>query len=525
MKKIFLLIFLASTLFSCSDYLDSPTEDFANNPVSGALNPAQKLAGAQLNLLNNEIFSYNTFGNRMTYVWGLNSGFTSNDAAYNFNFTADTYTSGTWSTHALYIDNFQDILDTEATFPTYKNHMAISKIMKVQGMEKIIALFGDAPYSEAFKSKEGILTPKFDDDKQIYIDILNLLDEARQDIADASGDATFVVPGAEDIVFEGDMDRWNNYANTLELRILLRLSKTTDADMVTLRTNRFAALDGATFVSEDVAYNPGFTGATAGQSNPMFRQFGVNTTETAWLSGNRANAAGDFIAKVVNGELATTNLTTTGLVDPRRARMFSLVSGSVSGALQNTETTVAKSRLHNFVHGYWGAATSDWYKNGTERDAYAMLAAESYFLQAEAIQRGYLTGDARTMFNNGITASFAFYSTGFGDFTISALNPNTYITNIDSKVGLGWTATSDKINCIMTQKWLALAQWTGIEPYFDYLRTGYPNVPLPEGVSRTTRPNRLIYDQSEYSANPTNVPIVTVDELFSVNAKTPFYLQ
>ena len=213
------------------------------------------------------------------------------------------------------------------------------------------------------------------------------------------------------------------------------------------------------------------------------------------------------------------------MVDPRRARMFSLVSGSVSGALQNTETTVAKSRLHNFVHGYWGAATSDWYKNGTERDAYAMLAAESYFLQAEAIQRGYLTGDARTMFNNGITASFAFYSTGFGDFTISALNPNTYITNIDSKVGLGWTATSDKINCIMTQKWLALAQWTGIEPYFDYLRTGYPNVPLPEGVSRTTRPNRLIYDQSEYSANPTNVPIVTVDELFSVNAKTPFYLQ
>ena len=77
MKKIVLLTFLASTLFSCSDYLDSPTEDFTNNPYAASLSPAQKLAGAQLNLLNNEIFSYNTFGNRMTYVWGLNSGFTS----------------------------------------------------------------------------------------------------------------------------------------------------------------------------------------------------------------------------------------------------------------------------------------------------------------------------------------------------------------------------------------------------------------------------------------------------------------
>lgn len=525
MKKIILTAIVFSTLlFSCSDYLDSPNEDFTNNPSDELLNPAQKLAGAQLNLLNNEIFSYNIFGNRMTYTYGLNSGFTSNDAAYNFNFTSGTYSGGTWSNHALYIDNMQDIIDTEDKYPNFSNHVAIAKIMKVQGMEKIIALFGDAPYREAFRSNDGILTPRFDDDKQIYIDILNLLDEAREQIDNA--DASDIEPGAEDIVFSGDMDAWYKYANTIELRILLRLSRTTDSQIVSIRNSRFANLVGADFISQDVTFNPGFTGATAAQSNPIFRQYGVNTAQTAWLQGNRANAAGDFIAKVINGQLSTTDLNTTGVVDPRRTRMFTTISGSVQGAIQGMETSVAKSRLSSFVHGYAGATTaSDWYANGTERDAYVMLAAESYFLQAEAIQRGFLPGDARSMFNQGITESFRFYSTGFGDLVLSQLNADTYINAIDSKVGLGWTATPDKINCIMTQKWLALTQWTGIEPYFDFLRTGYPRVPLPQGVSQSNRPNRLIYHSSSYSSNPNNTPSVTIDELFTINSKTPFYLQ
>ena len=77
----------------------------------------------------------------------------------------------------------------------------------------------------------------------------------------------------------------------------------------------------------------------------------------------------------------------------------------------------------------------------------------------------------------------------------------------------------------MTQKYLALAQWQGIELYIDHLRTGFPVLPLPFGVLETSRPNRLIYPSSEYSSNSANVPNVTISELFTVNAKTPYYLQ
>lgn len=521
MKKIFLTFAVASTLFSCSDYLDQPNEDFSNNPLVDNINPAQRLATAQLSLLNNEAISFNSFGNKMSYAYGLNSGFTSSDVAYNYNFTSASY-EVLWENTYLYTDNFQDIIDGATQFPLYGNHFAIAKIMKVQGMEKIISLYGDAPFSEAFNN--NFSQPKYDDDKQIIQNLFTLLDEAREEIYAASAET--IVPGSEDIVFNGDMAEWIKYANTLELRMLVRLSNTTDATLAALRTSRFANIE-QNFIDADVAYNPGFTGATASQSNPIFRVYGVNVSETAWLSGNRANAAGLFIAGVVNGTTNTSTLT-TGSTDPRRSRMFSTISGVVVGATQGTETATAKSRLSSFVHGYTGATSaSDWYANGTERDAYAMLAAESYFLQAEAIQRGYMSGDAEAMFNQAVTASFAFYSRGFGDLTglLAPLNATTYLSAVSAKNGLGWAGSTDKINCIITQKYLALAQWSGIEPYFDMLRTGYPVAPLPQGVSQTTRPKRLIYPGSEYSSNSSNVPSVTQAELFTVNAKTPFYLQ
>ena len=61
--------------------------------------------------------------------------------------------------------------------------------------------------------------------------------------------------------------------------------------------------------------------------------------------------------------------------------------------------------------------------------------------------------------------------------------------------------------------------------YIDQLRTGFPNTPLPVGASQSKRPNRLIYPSSEYSTNSANTPTVTNADLFSVNSKTPYYLQ
>lgn len=273
-------------------------------------------------------------------------------------------------------------------------------------------------------------------------------------------------------------------------------------------------------MSSDVTVNPGYNLSSLGQRNPIYRTYGLNEALNAWTSTNRANAAGDYIAKLVNGTLSNSDIDATGIADPRRSRMFSLVGGVVVGNVQGVFPLTAISRVGSF---FIGRVVSD--DEAASRDAYLMLAAESHFLQAEAFQRGYLTGSAQTAFENGITSSFAFYNKPFGTYAAGTLNAATYITATSAKNGLGWAGSSNKINAIITQKYLALAQWNGIELYIDHLRTGFPALPLPSGVTTTNRPNRLIYPSSEYSTNGANVPAVSNADLFTVNAKTPYYLQ
>ncbi len=514
MKKIIFSSIAVLLLFtSCETYLDV-NEDQTNKATFDALSPKQMLAGAINNYTNHQVVTLSSYGNKMAYVWGLNSGFTSTDAVYNHVFNSNSYT-GNFESGYLFADNFQDILDKKDKFPEYSHHYGIAKLFKVMSMDYLTALYGDVPYSEAFNS--NISSPKYDDDKAILPKLFKELDEAKAFFNDAA--ATEL--GSEDIVFHGDVDEWKKLANTIELRLLMRLSKTTDAALVTLRNTRFAALNtNQNFVSTDVAVNPGYNLSSLGQRSPIYRTYGLNEALNAWTSTNRANAAGDYVAKLVNGTLSNSDINATGVVDPRRSRMFSLVGGVVVGNVQGIFPLTAISRVGNF---FIGRVVSD--DEAASRDAYLMLAAESHFLQAEAFERGYLTGSAQTAFENGITASFAFYNKPFGTYAAGTLNAATYISSTSAKNGLGWAGSSNKINAIMTQKYLALAQWSGIELYIDHLRTGFPALPLPSGVTTTNRPNRLIYPSSEYSTNGANVPAVSNADLFTVNAKTPYYLQ
>jgi hypothetical protein len=529
MKKIFLTLIIAVSLFSCDDYL---AEDASpNSPQDASVAPDKKLAAALTGLFRTQAVPLNQYGNRLTYAWGYNvNAFAGGNLdEFTYNYTTATV-SGIWEGLYLNVDNFQNILNFTNANHEYDNHFAVAKLMKAQGMLYIISLYGDAPYTEAFKQLSNP-TPKFDDDKEIYKNLFTLIDEARQNIAAANPNAHAL--GSEDVIFHGDMNKWTEYANTLELKMLLRLSNTTDAEMVTLRTARFAALNGKPFVNADVTINPGYNESTTTQYNPFFFQYGLQAN-TRTTSGYRANVAADYIARILNGQEQNTNVDALGVADPRRSRNFRVnAAGNVVGVKQGDVAIAAGgtapaviTNLGRHITGISASATAaEQLTNGAGREGYFMLNAESQFLQAEAIQRGFLTGNAQAKFTAGITASFAFYSKGWGNFVATPITPAAYLAASDSKNGIGWTGSGNKLEAIMTQKWLALNSVTGIEPYFDHVRTGFPKLPLPLIATQTVRPNRLLYPNSEYSANSANVPNVGNSDLYSVNSKTPFYLQ
>lgn len=153
MKKILYGLLVCVSFTSCEDYLDVNSEQ-SNNPSAEDLAPNQMLAGAISNYTNHQTTTLADFGNKSAYVWGLNSGFTSTDPVYDYQFSSNSFTANFENTY-LFADNFQDIVDKKPMFPAYSYHFGVAKLFKVMCMDYITALYGDAPYSEAFsRSKQ-----------------------------------------------------------------------------------------------------------------------------------------------------------------------------------------------------------------------------------------------------------------------------------------------------------------------------------------------------------------------------------
>ncbi|MNY31172.1 Starch-binding associating with outer membrane [compost metagenome] len=128
-----------------------------------------------------------------------------------------------------------------------------------------------------------------------------------------------------------------------------------------------------------------------------------------------------------------------------------------------------------------------------------MTSVESLFLQAEAIQRGWISGDAKSAYENAVKESFNW---------LDVVNANTVSTAFLASPSANWVSSANKLELIINQKYLALPGINNFEAYVDYRRLGFPkDVPLSKNSSVGSRkiPLRLMYPQNEYSFNNANV--------------------
>ncbi|SFN91676.1 Starch-binding associating with outer membrane [Chryseobacterium oleae] len=437
---------------------------------------------------------------------------------------SNTFYTGIWDGLFLGAANFEQIIKYNDPEGKYVQYKAIAKIMKANYIQILTDLYGDMPYSEAFQQQNN-LTPKYDKGENIYKASITDIEDAIALIDTHAGDK----PGAADIVFKGEMEKWKAFANTLKLRYLLRMSNIPSGDLATFRDQKLAALSGATFINENVVENPGYSAANDSQQNPFTNYF-VLTTAMSRPQNYSYNVASENVQIVMNGnsegDARPVYQKFTGIVDGRRARMFNLVGGKVVGIRQGNlpgEAGVPTGgTLSRFNYGITIGGTSTPTSNPellamvSSRGGYIMSVAESKFLQAEAALRyPALFSNAQGNFTAAITASFTLFG--------STANLPAYLTAISTKNGLGWAGTdANKMEAIMTQKWIAL---TGVNPeqsYFDYTKTGYP-VTLSATIASNPKPNRLIYPLSEYIANAVNVPAISNTDVFSKNQYTPFW--
>jgi hypothetical protein len=138
--------------------------------------------------------------------------------------------------------------------------------------------------------------------------------------------------------------------------------------------------------------------------------------------------------------------------------------------------------------------------------------AELQFILAEAMLKGWISGDVKKSYTNGISASFKFYENyakNPKEF-MSDIKLNTYVDAIQLErylsqemVNLDQAKTpNEKLERILMQKYLRSFHQGGYTAYFDHLRTGYPSLRKAENVKVAYR---WMYPQDEYNNNTEQV--------------------
>ncbi len=423
-----------------------------------------------------------SFLNLWMGYWNWSGNYSINTSDKNYQFT-NTFGQNIWNNGYTNLKNY-NYIEQQAVAQQQPYLQAMAKIMKALHFQYLVDTYGNVPYTNALQGL-GQVQPTYDSGVSIYEDLFKQLDAAIALFADgdkqAAAGATIRNPGVNDIMFKGDLAKWRRFANTLKLRMILRQSER--ADRQTFIQSALTVLKASPFgflrAGEAATVNPGYINST-NQQNPFFGTFGLGVNGQPVENNNIYRA----------GRYATDFLISTQ--DSRIFGFYNPVSGSSFGAtFFGTTAPLPNGQTSSIGPGLLQDPT---------QAAVIMSSAEALFLQAEAVQRGYLTGNAQTLYESAIVQSYTYLGIADEDGTaedyarefLASDNPN-----------VTWSVATDKIRLILTQKWVAMNGISPFESWSDYRRTGIPAVPVSQDPSTSVKqiPLRLLYPQSETQYN------------------------
>ena len=390
-------------------------------------------------------------------------------AAIGFGFF-DRYLIGSngtyWDNLYSYLQDIKTMQEAESSNEAYK---AVGDVLKAFISSQLTDMWNDVPYSQAVSLSEGIVTPKYDRQEDIYTDpetgILALLRNAAFTLENTNE----VIRG--DVMYGNDLAKWTRFANSLRLRYLLRISK---------RSTDFSELEELSKSGNLMRSN---------NDNAVLPYLAAAPNQWPFFLA----AAGANIEHVMT---FTIDSVLTLLDDPRigvyyKPTQRSLNTNSVEyrGVRngQNEDTIGKDSTLSAEQLSLFGSIFRDV---PDAVDAQFMQYAEVQFALAEATQRGYITGDVQEYYAEGIRAAFEYYGVEL---------PADYLTR--EAVALNG---ADHLTKIMTQKWLSLIN-VGHEAWFNIRRTGIPTIVAgPDAANDGRYPVRYFYPESEQATNAEN---------------------
>jgi hypothetical protein len=453
LKKLFATvpaIALAAGLGAC----DNGLTDLNSNPnAPEEVPPANLLANAIVRSAGSAYGSHGVwYGLYLTNIWSQQAA----QVKYN---DEDRYTprpdqlSGVWN--HFYAGPLRDLAQVKEYAKEAgagaDNLEAVAEILSQMNFQYLTDTYGDVPYSEALLLDSGVASPKYDAQKDIYYGMLARLTAAAAALEPGENTGGWA---SGDVLYDGDVAHWRKFANSLRMRMAMRMS---EVDPAKARAE-FAA-----------AYAAG--GFTSNADNAVIRWSGEQPSQNPLYDYYYNQDRYDFvISEAMVDSMASLN-------DPRLPIYADVAKDDTYRGLKNGS-----------LPADFGKNVPDYSSIGAyflEADAPSVLQsyAEVLFLQAEAAARGWIAGDAQALYRAGVRASLEQY--GIASSTAQAYAASLPYNGLPS---------------IAFQKWLALYM-NGPEGWAEVRRTGYPMLTPARGAQL---PTRLIYPNEEQIVNSAN---------------------
>jgi hypothetical protein len=437
-------------------------------------------------LLNMPRSNYAVIGGGMQYYSTYKEVPAVGDKYYSFNgATVDFVGFYTNNLNRLYVLN-NALTDADV------NKKAIVRILRAYTYHQLTDVAGDVPYFDALKGESALLSPKYDTQQAIYMDMLKELNESAQLLNAAN--PTF---GNGDLFYKGDVSKWKKFAYTLMLRLAMRLSEVSPADAQTWVQT---AIAGGVMTSDADIAKIVYTNTTGN----------INAKTQGLVNGDYASPGGD---NVEGGKYAATFIDRMKATNDPRLPVLSIVwQPSGTGYTANNTPSVQRGMVSGSLNTR--PVDFDTYSEPSQlvlnlaAPIIIMGPAEANLLLAEAAVRGWYTGaSAASAYNEGVRSGmtqWALWPTvGVSTGIITSAQIDAYLV---ANPYVATASTEAQMEQINTQKWLSMFG-DDYEVYANWRRTGYPvlkKVNYPGNVTGGFMFRRFALPISERLANEKN---------------------
>ncbi|RPD96473.1 SusD/RagB family nutrient-binding outer membrane lipoprotein [Aureibaculum marinum] len=504
LKYILLATISLIITYSCDNF-----EDINTNPDKSTLVAPEMLATQVLK----NTFTFNGSG-AFEYVYG--NLFNKHVALLTAVPNGNQYYYATYGSFGAYsrltdLEYMVEFAEGSVSQPSYKGLALFLKAY--YGFSATLAM-GDVPYSEAGLASEGNTRPVYDKQADVIVQILEDLKQAEAYFAEGNN-------FAGDIMYDGDASKWQKLCNAMQLKVIQTISKKATAE----QKARFAEIVNTGVLMEDNDDNLKLVYTETPNANHEFYN-GENLRITTAIS----KLAADFLKENNDRRLFYFAEPAQKLIDDGMSE--SDFDAYVGALTSEDPTTLA----FNNDNGEYSLLNERYVQFMDGEPMLRFTYSEQCFIIAEAIEEGWVTGDAQEYYENGVKAMLEYYMNlpHTEDFVHGMAIDQAYIDNYFTGAAAYATGGSkeDRLKQILTQRWLIdFFQGNGGN-YPQFLRTGYPEYPLDPSTSlnpddTSVYPKRYKYPASEQNTNPENYQKAIDDQFGGYDGinKTPWYLQ